>query len=187
VDQLFDDFEPDQRAGLRREALNHAITWDRPEIADELFRGLEEAEQEGVIDAAIQRVGQAPTQHIGDARFLGGVGARIDEERRFALAMQLAQAIHSERGIVTQLAPALSKLELADPDHRLAVVRQMLESELDMSDPNNRVAMLRAFWSAAGKPASKARRLAKSRLQEVRKSGEQPMAGVAAELLSGRR
>jgi hypothetical protein len=186
VDRLFDNLATDQRVGLRRDALNHAIGWDRLEIANELFRGLEEAEQEEVIEAAIQRVTEGPAQHIGDARFLGEVGSRIDEERRFALAMQLAQTIHSERSIVTQVAPVLGELELAEPEHRLDVVDQMVQSELDMSDPDNRVAMLRACWRVAGRPASKAKRLAESRLRDVRKSGEQPMAGVAAELLSGR-
>jgi KAP family P-loop domain len=177
---LYDD---ETRVRLTREAAMLAVSLERGEVADGLMRGLDEAEQEELLEKLLSRVIEEPASRLLEAQFIVARRLRIDEERIFEFGMRLARLAYEDRGIVTQVAPLISGLEFAHAGHRLQLVQDLIATEEDMTDRENREAVLRAAWDIAGRRSSKARETIVGRLEQIRDSEQDEVRSLATTLL----
>lgn len=103
--------------------------------------------------------------------------------RYSSLAMSLAEAADSERGLAVHVTSLIGKLKVKDPKQRLELVQRLLGIEADMTAANNRIAMLTAAIGVAGKHSSHARGAAVGRLRERLGAADNEVANAAKELL----
>jgi hypothetical protein len=177
---LYDD---ETRTRLTREAAMLAVSLERGEIADELMKSLDETEQEELLEKLLSKVLEEPASRLLEAQFIVARRSRIDEERFFEFGMRLARLAYEDRGIVTQVAPLISRLEFVHAGHRLQLVQDLIATEEDMTDRENREAMLRAAWDVAGRRSSKARETIVGRLEQIQNSEQDEVRSLATTLL----
>lgn len=177
---LYDD---EARTRLTKEAAMLAVSLERGEVADRLMKSLDEAEREELLEKLLSKVVEEPASRLLEAEFIAARRSQIDEERIFEFGMRLARLTYKDRGIVTQVAPLIGRLEFVHAGHRLRLVQDLIATEEDMTDRENREAMLRAAWDVAGRRSSKARETIVGRLEQIRDSEQDEVRSLATTLL----